>query len=47
MSAPSRSVRPYRRQPLTHAAAREELLRGAGTQFDPTVVDAFLALLGD
>jgi putative nucleotidyltransferase with HDIG domain len=33
--------RPYRR-PLTQTEALEELRRGAGTQFDPTVVQAFL-----
>jgi HD-GYP domain-containing protein (c-di-GMP phosphodiesterase class II) len=35
------SVRPYRRA-LTPAAARAELAQGAGTQFDPNVVRAFL-----
>jgi putative nucleotidyltransferase with HDIG domain len=35
--------RPYHR-PKTAARAREELLRCAGTQFDPAVVRAFLAI---
>jgi diguanylate cyclase (GGDEF)-like protein len=34
--------RPYRPVPMTHADARAELLRCAGSQFDPAVVDAFL-----
>ena len=38
--------RPYRRG-LEPAAARAELLRGAGTQFDAEVVDAFLRTLDD
>ncbi len=33
--------RPYR-APRSVQSARDELRRGAGTQFDPTVVDAFL-----
>jgi HD-GYP domain-containing protein (c-di-GMP phosphodiesterase class II) len=37
--------RPYR-DGLPSEAAREELLRCAGTQFDPVVVDAFLAAVG-
>ena len=36
--------RPYRRA-LPSAEARAELLRGAGTQFDECVVDAFLRVL--
>jgi HD-GYP domain-containing protein (c-di-GMP phosphodiesterase class II) len=36
--------RPYRRSIGNHAA-RAELQRHAGTQFDPRVVDAFLAWL--
>ena len=36
--------RPYRKA-LPVEAATEELRRGAGTQFDPTVVDAFLTLM--
>jgi HD-GYP domain-containing protein (c-di-GMP phosphodiesterase class II) len=36
--------RPYRTR-IAPAAACEELLRCSGTQFDPTVVDAFLAAL--
>ena len=38
--------RPYRRG-LEPGAARAELLRGAGTQFDADVVDAFLATMDD
>ncbi len=37
--------RPYRPAPLTEAAAQEELRACAGTQFDPAVVEAFLAVL--
>jgi HD-GYP domain-containing protein (c-di-GMP phosphodiesterase class II) len=37
--------RPYRAA-LSPAEAAEELRRGAGTQFDPEVVDALLDLLG-
>src|SRR5262249_46677026 len=37
--------RPYRAA-VDPASAAEELLRCAGTQFDPVVVDAFLAALG-
>jgi HD-GYP domain-containing protein (c-di-GMP phosphodiesterase class II) len=36
--------RPYRTA-LGHDAARDELLAGAGTQFDPVVVEAFLRAL--
>lgn len=38
--------RPYRTS-LTYAAAREELLRCSGTQFDPFVVQTYLELLED
>ena len=38
------SDRPYRRE-LAPADARAELLRGAGSQFDPHVVEVLLALL--
>jgi HD-GYP domain-containing protein (c-di-GMP phosphodiesterase class II) len=38
------SSRPYR-EALPTAQAREELLRCAGTQFDPQVVNAFLQVL--
>jgi HD-GYP domain-containing protein (c-di-GMP phosphodiesterase class II)/HAMP domain-containing protein len=38
--------RPYRRA-LTHARAVEELKRGAGTQWDPTVVDTLLQVLAE
>lgn len=38
------TARPYR-QPMSHEAALEELRRGAGTQFDPQVVNCLLALL--
>ena len=37
------SDRPYRRS-LSFESAREELLRHAGAQFDPTVVEAFLRI---
>jgi diguanylate cyclase (GGDEF)-like protein len=36
--------RPYR-EPLSAAEAEEEVIRCAGTQFDPVVVEAFLAVL--
>ena len=35
------SDRPYRKQ-ANFAVAKEEIVRGAGAQFDPDVVDAFL-----
>jgi HD-GYP domain-containing protein (c-di-GMP phosphodiesterase class II) len=38
------SDRPYR-SAMSHAEARAELVAGAGTQFDPRVVDGFLAVL--
>ena len=37
------SDRPYRRA-LSHEVAVSELVRGSGTQFDATVVEAFLEL---
>jgi len=40
------SDRPYRKA-LSHAAAAAELRAGAGTQFDPRVVDALLQYLSD
>ena len=39
------AVRPYRTTPLGADAARQELHDGAGTQFDPDVVEAFLTVL--
>jgi HD-GYP domain-containing protein (c-di-GMP phosphodiesterase class II) len=36
--------RPYR-EPLTPQEAEDEVIRCAGTQFDPVVVEAFLAVL--
>ena len=39
------SGRPYRRAQLTREAALEELQRHAGTQFDPEVVQALLAVV--
>jgi response regulator RpfG family c-di-GMP phosphodiesterase len=36
------SKRPYK-APWSHEDAAKEIARGSGTQFDPTVVDAFLA----
>jgi putative two-component system response regulator len=38
--------RPYR-DALSNDAAREELLRSRGTQFDPAIVDAFLTQLSE
>jgi len=38
------SHRPYRQGKLTHEQALAELKRGAGTQFDPTVVEGFLSI---
>jgi HD-GYP domain-containing protein (c-di-GMP phosphodiesterase class II) len=38
--------RPYRNA-ITRAVALAELERCAGTQFDPTVIDAFLAVIAD
>jgi HD-GYP domain-containing protein (c-di-GMP phosphodiesterase class II) len=38
--------RPYRRA-MSPEEAREELVRGAGTQFDPRVVGALLEILDD
>jgi HD-GYP domain-containing protein (c-di-GMP phosphodiesterase class II) len=35
------------RMALSHAAAREQLIANAGTQFDPEVVTAFLASLDE
>ncbi len=40
-----RSVRPYRKTPLTKSEAIEEIQKNKGTQFDPRVVDAFLAVV--
>lgn len=40
------SKRPYK-EPWSHADARTEIIRGRGTQFDPQVVDAFLAIEDD
>jgi putative two-component system response regulator len=39
------AVRPYRTSPLSADVARDELRAGAGTQFDPDVVEAFLSTL--
>jgi len=36
--------RPYRKA-LSHEEAKEELRKGSGSQFDPVVVDAFLAVI--
>lgn len=38
--------RPYRRR-MSHATALEEISANAGTQFDPAVVDALIAAIGD
>lgn len=40
-----RSVRPYRKTSLTKSEAIEEIQKNKGTQFDPKVVDAFLAIV--
>ena len=40
------SDRPYRRA-MTHEEAADELLRNAGTQFDPEVVRTFLRVIGE
>lgn len=39
------SSRPYRKSALTREQAKEELIKNKGTQFDETVVDAFLRCL--
>ena len=44
--AAMRVNRPYS-QALTDEQAREQLVKGRGSQFDPVVVDAFLALLDE
>lgn len=41
------SARPYRKNPLTTVLATLELKKGAGTQFHPDVVDAFLSIIHD
>jgi putative nucleotidyltransferase with HDIG domain len=38
------TARPYR-QPMSHAEAIDELRRGAGSQFDPAVIEMLLELL--
>ena len=40
-----RSVRPYRKKPFTKEEAVKEISKNRGTQFDPMVVDAFLAIV--
>jgi diguanylate cyclase (GGDEF)-like protein/putative nucleotidyltransferase with HDIG domain len=39
------SFRPYRQVPFTVSEAKSEVRRGAGSQFDPCIVEAFLAML--
>ncbi len=39
------SLRPYHQVPLTVSEAKSELRRGAGSQFDPCIVGAFLTML--
>ena len=41
-----RSRRPYK-EPFTHAQARDIVVKGRGTHFDPAVVDAFVACESD
>jgi HD-GYP domain-containing protein (c-di-GMP phosphodiesterase class II) len=41
-----RSTRPYR-APMSVEGALAELRRCAGTQFDPTVVDAFCSVIAE
>jgi len=36
------SARSYRKIPLTKEAAKEEIKKNSGTQFDPKVVEVFL-----
>ncbi len=38
------TARPYR-EPMPHGDALDELQRGAGSQFDPGVVEALLEVL--
>jgi HD-GYP domain-containing protein (c-di-GMP phosphodiesterase class II) len=38
--------RPYR-EPMSHARALQELRRGAGSQFDPEVIDVLLTVLAE
>ncbi len=39
------SDRPYRNKTMTHSEAQQELIRCAGTQFDPLLVNVFLEAL--
>lgn len=39
------SSRPYRKEPLTTAAAFEQLIQGKGVQFDSAVVDLFIEVV--
>ncbi len=41
-----RSARPYK-EPFTHQAAVALIMEGSGTHFDPSAVEAFVALQGD
>jgi len=41
------SQRTYQQEPLSKSEAIEELKKQAGTQFDPKVVEAFIAVIGD
>jgi len=41
------SPRPYRQEPFTAVKAKTELQRGAESQYDPCVVEAFLSVLAE
>ncbi|MNP65394.1 hypothetical protein D3C76_1609810 [compost metagenome] len=41
------SSRPYRKQAMTKEVAIDELIKNSGTQFDKTVVNAFVEYLKD
>ena len=41
------SARPYRAKTMTHAEAKQELIRCSGSQFDPSLVNIFVKALGN